>query len=690
MHMMAVLLVSAAITAALAADAAAGVRVLDDEVYFTITAPGAEAVYLVGDFNNWNATMEKMERTGDAFEISLYLVEGSYRYKFVVDGRWIVDPENPGDPTRGSPLVLVEKPAGLMLLTVDPEEEKAVPSLSPWFRYISQLRWNPPGEDDFDDWHLANLGLSIQREHLRGMALLQATSDTWNASGEPRHYVAFDRGFVGTDVGGLDLDAFTDHSSVWTSQDPVSVVGNVGVFDYNAGYNRNGVSFDYRFSEPIHFKGFYADDMGELPGRQAAIWSGGILAASSGADTIAYEYDTSTADSDVIGLELSIASSGYQGGIVGRYNYGMYPGTMADVSIADSAAIVYNTRRNTGVSFAWLRISKLFGLGVSAGYGRGRADVHQLTREEQAVYPPRILAATQLSSPDDTQIEFETSDRFYAALDYARGAAKARVDWDRVTFDFDGGVYQPSEATVDRVHFDFDWRESEWSAGLRLDYIRQDYGNTPEELQVDSPLLNMWLDWRDEFDVADIVGLGAASWTDLVVTGEWAPGWGSADADTLASYRPRTWPGTEDWVPPLLRFEAGTTADGFFDSLGYTRARLTLTYLFAGRWYAMADGRAAAYDIEEWGAATTYLSGYVEAGFLYRWFNVNLGWGFDPVIFDPVVSDYMDIGRTRVLRHSLAGGVSRDRAADIGRSLLEFEKLLQNVQTIKLEVVVYF
>jgi hypothetical protein len=117
---------------------------------------------------------------------------------------------------------------------------------------------------------------------------------------------------------------------------------------------------------------------------------------------------------------------------------------------------------------------------------------------------------------------------------------------------------------------------------------------------------------------------------------------------------------------------------------------LTLTYLFAGRWYAMADGRAAAYDIEEWGAATTYLSGYVEAGFLYRWFNVNLGWGFDPVIFDPVVSDYMDIGRTRVLRHSLAGGVSRDRAADIGRSLLEFEKLLQNVQTIKLEVVVYF
>jgi hypothetical protein len=84
------------------------------------------------------------------------------------------------------------------------------------------------------------------------------------------------------------------------------------------------------------------------------------------------------------------------------------------------------------------------------------------------------------------------------------------------------------------------------------------------------------------------------------------------------------------------------------------------------------------------------VSGYVEAGYLYRWFNVNLGWGFDPVVFDPVVSDYMDIGRTEVLRRSLEDGVTRDDAAAIGRELLSLEELMQNVQTIKLEVVVYF
>jgi 1,4-alpha-glucan branching enzyme len=71
----------AALAAALslASAATAGVRVVEDEVFFTLQAPGAREVYLVGDFNNWNATMEKMRRAGDHFEISLFLLEGSYR-----------------------------------------------------------------------------------------------------------------------------------------------------------------------------------------------------------------------------------------------------------------------------------------------------------------------------------------------------------------------------------------------------------------------------------------------------------------------------------------------------------------------------------------------------------------------------------------------------------------------------------
>jgi len=669
--------------------AMAGVSVVDDEVFFTLDAPGATEVYLVGDFNNWNATMEKMHRTGDAFEISLFLVEGTYRYKFVVDGQWVIDPDNPGDPAKGSPLSLVERPAGLMLLKSVPEEEKASPSLMPWARYIGQFRWNSPEDEAFTDDHIVNLGLDINREKLRGQAVLKWSDARWERYANTGT-VSLDWGYVGTDVGGLALDAFTDTDAAWTSHDPVALVGKLGVFDYNAGYRRNGIAADYQLADPIHLRGFYADDMAKLTAEQPVIPVSSLAAASSGADTTAYAADANAADSDVLGLELYVDAGDFQGGIVTRRNYGLYPGTMAEVSFADSSAFVYDTRQDTDATFYWLRASKWLGVGIAVGYGRGHAEIHQLSREEQPLYPPHDLAATQLSSQARARLRFETSDRFYAGLDRAVGRAAAKADWDRVTFDFIGVVFDQSEATVDRVNFDFDWTEAQWTAGLRLRYTHPDYGDTPQALLVDSPVLNMWLDWRDQFDVADIVGIGDEAYTDLVIAGTWYPRPATAGADSAVAYLPRTWPDVADWSPPFVRLELGTTTHRFFDALEYSRARLSLAYVFNGRVYAMADGRVARYDVEAWGAKETFVSGYIEAGYLHRWFNVNLGWGFDPVVFDPVVSDYMDIGRTELLRRSLDGGVTRDGAAATGAQLLSLEQLLQNVQTIKLEVVLYF
>jgi hypothetical protein len=682
----AVVLAGAALFAAGAAWAA--VRVVEDEVVFSLQAPGASEVYLVGDFNNWNPTVEKMRRMDSLFEISLFMVEGSYRYKFVVDGQWIVDPDNPGDPTKGSPLVLVERPAGLMLSTSVPEEEAVAPSLLPWFRYIGQYRWNSPEEKEFEDNHLANLGLKLQRERLRGRAMLQWSDGWWTRYDEDEH-VILDRGFIGTDAGGLGLDAFTDDGVVWTSLDPVALVGNVGVFDYNAGYGRNGISADLRLADAIHIRGLYADHTGALSAGPPVIPDSALSAAPSGADTTAYAIEPNPADSDVLGVELSIQASGYQGGIVTRRNRGLYPGVMAEVSPAESTAVVYDTRQDTDATFYWLGLPRWFRVGLTVGYGRGHAEIHQLTREKQRLEPPRDLAVTERSSEANAKLRFEKSDRFYAGLAHSGGRATARAGWDRVTFDFNGVVFEESKATVDRATFDFDWNETAWKAGLRLRYTHADYGETPGRLLVDSPVLNMWLDWRDKFAVPDIVGIGEDAYTDLSAAATWFPGRSSAPSDS-AAYAPRTWPEAGFGPPPFVRLEVGTTTHRFFEALRYSRARLTAAYLFDERIYAMADGRVAGYSAGAWGASETYASGYIEAGYLYRWFNVNLGWGFDPVVFDPVVSDYRDIGREEVLRASLEDGVKRDEAAAVGRKLLSLERVLQYAQTIKLEVVVYF
>lgn len=54
----------------------------------------ARRVYLAGSFNNWSREGFAMRKTAEGWEIDQYLAPGKHLYKFVVDGKWIVDPAN--------------------------------------------------------------------------------------------------------------------------------------------------------------------------------------------------------------------------------------------------------------------------------------------------------------------------------------------------------------------------------------------------------------------------------------------------------------------------------------------------------------------------------------------------------------------------------------------------------------------
>src|SRR5579862_3635570 len=65
-------------------------------VEFTIKAPNANNVKLAGEFNTWSATANPMRKRADGeWAVTLQLAPGKYQYKFIVDGKWITDPENP-------------------------------------------------------------------------------------------------------------------------------------------------------------------------------------------------------------------------------------------------------------------------------------------------------------------------------------------------------------------------------------------------------------------------------------------------------------------------------------------------------------------------------------------------------------------------------------------------------------------
>jgi 1,4-alpha-glucan branching enzyme len=64
---------------------------------FTLTGHSdAKEVFVTGDFANWDPSAHPMEKGADGvWRITIDLQEGQYVYKYVVDGDWIPDPDNP-------------------------------------------------------------------------------------------------------------------------------------------------------------------------------------------------------------------------------------------------------------------------------------------------------------------------------------------------------------------------------------------------------------------------------------------------------------------------------------------------------------------------------------------------------------------------------------------------------------------
>jgi alpha-amylase/alpha-mannosidase (GH57 family) len=74
----------------------------DDGVQFTLEAPGAGQVFLAGTFNSWAPNKDLMTQSEEGvWQMSVKLGDGQHQYKFVVDGSWLHDPDNPATTDDG-------------------------------------------------------------------------------------------------------------------------------------------------------------------------------------------------------------------------------------------------------------------------------------------------------------------------------------------------------------------------------------------------------------------------------------------------------------------------------------------------------------------------------------------------------------------------------------------------------------
>ena len=54
----------------------------------------AKKVVVAGTFNKWNENLFIMNKTKDGWELTLQMKPNEYEYRFIVDGKWIEDPDN--------------------------------------------------------------------------------------------------------------------------------------------------------------------------------------------------------------------------------------------------------------------------------------------------------------------------------------------------------------------------------------------------------------------------------------------------------------------------------------------------------------------------------------------------------------------------------------------------------------------
>ncbi len=63
---------------------------------FSLEAPQAQSVYVTGTFNDWSLDEScRLKEENGRWSVRIPLKAGAYKYQFIVDGKWIEDPQNP-------------------------------------------------------------------------------------------------------------------------------------------------------------------------------------------------------------------------------------------------------------------------------------------------------------------------------------------------------------------------------------------------------------------------------------------------------------------------------------------------------------------------------------------------------------------------------------------------------------------
>ncbi len=259
----------------------AAVREVPGGVEFQYNAPDAQSVSVAGTFNEWNTSATPMQKNDDGvWTATVKMPPGKHQYKFVVDGNWFFDPDHSNlmDDGYGGSNSLVEIDGkGKMVAAKEVKREGIASMINPkvYFtgRYYTKYIFQKEEEESRymldKPNHIIDLGLKIRfNDQFEGFTVMNINNATEGTDMWMTH-LTFKKTYLRLKTEYFQLTAFDKYGFI-TFDDPLHLVGDIGKYHYDFGYNQRGVyakSGDEFFDSfmgdiPLRFtlEGFYTDD----------------------------------------------------------------------------------------------------------------------------------------------------------------------------------------------------------------------------------------------------------------------------------------------------------------------------------------------------------------------------------------------------------------------------------------------
>jgi hypothetical protein len=213
-------------------------------IRFTYADPNAGSVLWAGEFNDWSTSAHPMTLgEGGVWSVVIPLPPGRHLYKFVADGQWVADPENPATAGEfGNSLIEIGADGNLVAQKAT-SNTRYSPKILLGGRFINlfhsvynrQFNRFEITRPEFD----IDLDLGVRISDLLSAHVLLNINPRNEDVQEYRSRLNYKRGSLKLTQPGIALTAF-DSEDLGTWDDPLHLVGGLGIYHHPYGYKRQG------------------------------------------------------------------------------------------------------------------------------------------------------------------------------------------------------------------------------------------------------------------------------------------------------------------------------------------------------------------------------------------------------------------------------------------------------------------